>query len=85
MRWLLVFLASPVVMRRFNGYATVVWIVMIPISLWQHWLSSVTYVAVLSIWALVASHLSGWQTAMVAVHQVGDADVQDVMDKMDEA
>ena len=33
------------------------------------WISSVTYVAALSIWALVAGHWSSWQAARVEVEQ----------------
>lgn len=74
------FLSSPVVLRRVNGWLTIVWIVMIPVSYFAGWLSSVTYVSALSLWALVASHWSGWQSARVEVAQDADADVQDVVD-----
>jgi hypothetical protein len=76
------FLARPVVQRRLNGWATVLWILMIPVSLVLHWLSSVTYVAALSIWALVSGHLGAWVSARVGQHQADDADVQDVMDRL---
>lgn len=66
-------------MRRANGWLTIAWIAMIPISAWQGWLKSVTYVSALSLWALVAGHLSTWQAARVEVHQDKDADVQDVL------
>jgi hypothetical protein len=77
------FLARPGVQRRINGWAVVLWVAMIPVSLVLHWLSSVTYVAALSIWALVTGHLSSWVSAMVAEHQDNDADVQDVMDHLE--
>jgi hypothetical protein len=76
--------ADPVLMRRLNGWAVIFWLVMIPVSLELHWLSSVTYVAALSIWALVSGHLSTWQSARVEVHQSNDANVSEVLEKLDE-
>ena len=60
---------NPAFMRRVNGWLTIFWIVMIPISLITGWISSVTYVAVLSLWALVSGHWSAWQAARVEVRQ----------------
>jgi hypothetical protein len=60
---------DPVFMRRVNGWMTIFWIAMIPISYSMGWLSSVTYVSALSLWALVASHWSTWQAARVEVEQ----------------
>ncbi|MDB5178026.1 MAG: hypothetical protein JWO61_409 [Candidatus Saccharibacteria bacterium] len=60
---------DPLFMQRVNGWMAVFWIVMIPISLTMGWLSSVTYVSALSIWALVSGHWSAWQAARVEVEQ----------------
>ena len=60
---------DPVFMRRVNGWLTIFWIVMIPISYEMGWLDSVTYVSALSLWALVAGHWSTWQAARVEVNQ----------------
>ncbi len=60
---------DPVFMRRVNGWLTIFWLVMIPISYTMHWLSSVVYVSALSLWALVAGHWSSWQAARVEVAQ----------------
>jgi hypothetical protein len=84
MRRLARWLGSPVVMRHLNGWATVFWVLMIPVSLELHWLSSVTYVAALSIWALVSGHLATWQSARIAAHQADDANVQEVLDIVSE-
>ena len=65
---------DPVFMRRVNGWMTIFWIAMIPISYSMGWLSSVTYVSALSLWALVASHWSTWQAARVEVAQ--DEEIQ---------
>jgi hypothetical protein len=60
---------DPVFMRRVNGWLTVFWIFMIPVSIITHWLSSVQYVSALSLWALVSGHWSSWQAARVEVRQ----------------
>jgi hypothetical protein len=60
---------DPVFMRRVNGWLTIFWIAMIPVSMATHWISSVTYVAALSLWALVSGHWSAWQAARVEVNQ----------------
>jgi len=60
---------DPKFMRRVNGWLTIFWIAMIPISIATHWISSVTYVAALSLWALVSGHWSAWQAARVEVNQ----------------
>ncbi len=66
---------DPVLMRRLNGWATILWIVMIPVSMYFGWLSSVQYVSALSLWALVSGHLSAWQAARVEVKQDEQAGV----------
>ena len=65
---------DPLFMRRVNGWLTVLWIVMIPVSIATHWISSVTYVAALSLWALVSGHWSAWQAARVEVKQEHEAE-----------
>ena len=60
---------DPVFMRRANGWLTVLWIVMIPVSVATGWVKSVAYVSALSLWALVAGHWSAWQAARVEVVQ----------------
>jgi hypothetical protein len=56
-------------MRRVNGWLTIFWLLMIPVSIITHWISSVTYVAALSLWALVSGHWPAWQAARVEVNQ----------------
>ncbi|MDX6487217.1 MAG: hypothetical protein QOF43_2370 [Gaiellaceae bacterium] len=65
---------DPVFMRRVNGWLTVFWIAMIPVSFLLHWFSSVVYVSALSLWALVAGHWSSWQAARVEVEQSREAE-----------
>jgi hypothetical protein len=73
---------DPVFMRRLNGWLTVLWIVMIPLSIVTGWINSVTYVAALSLWALVSGHWSAWQAARVEVAQ---AEEQEKREKEDVA
>ncbi len=56
-------------MRRVNGWLTIVWVAMIPVSYSLGWLHSVAYVSALSLWALVSGHWSAWQAARVEVAQ----------------
>ena len=60
---------DPYFMRRVNGWLTVFWIAMIPVSIVMGWLSSVAYVSALSLWALVSGHWAAWQAARVEVNQ----------------
>jgi hypothetical protein len=59
-------------MRRVNGWLTILWLVMIPLSLALGWVHSVVYVSALSLWALVSGHWSAWQAARVEVNQQAD-------------
>jgi hypothetical protein len=59
-------------MRRVNGWLTIFWIAMIPISLATGWVKSVVYVSALSLWALVSGHWSAWQAARVEVIQAAE-------------
>ena len=43
---------DPVFLRRVNGWLTIFWLLMIPVSLVTGWVSSVVYVSALSLWAL---------------------------------
>lgn len=56
-------------MRRVNGWLTIAWILMIPVSVMTGWVRSVSYISALSLWALVSGHWSAWQAARVEVEQ----------------
>jgi len=73
---------DPVFMRRVNGWLTIFWLAMIPVSIATGWVKSVVYVSALSLWALVSGHWSAWQAARVEVRQEEDADVQEVLDEI---
>jgi hypothetical protein len=68
---------DPLFMRRLNGWLTIFWILMIPLSIVTGWITSVTYVAALSLWALVSGHWSAWQAARVEVEQAKEAEKRD--------
>ncbi|MEO6122319.1 MAG: hypothetical protein ABIR32_01320 [Ilumatobacteraceae bacterium] len=65
---------DPTFMRRVNGWLTIFWIMMIPVSIAFGLLSSVVYVSALSLWALVSGHWSAWQAARVEVEQQAQAE-----------
>jgi hypothetical protein len=71
---------DPVFMRRVNGWLAIFWVAMIPVSFVMGWLSSVTYVSALSLWALVSGHWSAWQAARVEVTQEAQAKEQAAVD-----
>ena len=80
---------DPVFMRRVNGWLTIFWLAMIPVSYELGWLKSVIYVSALSLWALVSGHWSAWQAARVEVAQAKQMERQEqepveerVVDKM---
>jgi hypothetical protein len=75
---------DPLFMRRLNGWLTIFWILMIPVSLITGWISSVTYVAALSLWALVSGHWSAWQAARVEVMQREQAEEEAKRDEAGE-
>ena len=68
---------DPRFMRSVNGWLTIFWIVMIPVSILTGWVSSVQYVSALSLWALVSGHWSAWQAARVEVKQELQAEQAD--------
>jgi hypothetical protein len=71
---------DPVFMRKVNGWLTIFWLIMIPVSMATHWIGSVTYVAALSLWALVSGHWSAWQAARVEVKQQEEAETREQED-----
>jgi hypothetical protein len=64
-------------LRRVDGWFTIFWILMIPVSIATGWVRSITYVSALSIWALMSEHWSTWQAARVEVTQQREADERD--------
>jgi hypothetical protein len=73
---------EPVLMRRVQGWLTILWVVMIPLSLAMGWVKSVTFVSALSLWALVASHGAWWAAASVECRQAEENVAADVVEEM---
>ena len=71
---------DPTFMRRVNGWLTVLWILMIPVSIATGWIHSVAYISALSLWALVSGHWSAWQAARVEVEQAREAEKREMED-----
>ena len=79
---------DPVFMRRVNGWLTMFWVGMIPVSYALGWLKSVAFVSALSLWALVSGHWSAWQAARVEVAQaaqIADHEANPIEEKVVEA
>ena len=73
---------DPRLMRRAQGWLTILWVVMIPASLATGWVKSVTFVSALSLWALVASHGAWWAAASVEVRQDEEDVAGDVVERI---
>jgi hypothetical protein len=73
---------DPVHMRRAQGWLTMLWLAMIPVSLVTGWVKSVTFVSALSLWALVASHGAWWAAASVECRQAQENVAGDVVKKL---
>lgn len=50
-------------LRRVHAVATVVWVLMVPLSVVTGWLWSVAFVAACSIYANAVGHASAWQAS----------------------
>ncbi len=73
-------ITDPKKFRKLNGWLTVVWIVLIPISAALGLLTSVVYVSALSLYAIVTGHLATWQAARVESRQEDDSTEQVVQE-----
>lgn len=61
-------LAKPTVQTWFNGIATALWLVMMPVTLMcAFFRTSILWLAFISAWALFATHLGAWIAALVNV------------------
>lgn len=74
---------DPVFMRKVNGWLTILWLVALPVAIVTGLINSVGFISMISIYALVTGHWSAWQASRVEVRQEEDADVQEVVDKID--
>jgi hypothetical protein len=60
--------AHPLVQTWFNGFFALVWLIIMPLTLiFPIFRSSILWVAFISAWALFATHLGAWISALVNV------------------
>lgn len=59
----------PGFLKAFHGWATVAWIVMVPIVAMSDLKASITFLVAVSVYAIVLGHWSSWQAARVEVVQ----------------
>jgi hypothetical protein len=60
---------DPVFMRRFNGWCTIFFIALVPVSAVTGWVESTSFISYLSLVALILGSLSAWQASRVEVEQ----------------
>jgi hypothetical protein len=63
MRRLRDYFAQPSVLRTVHGWATILWLVMAPVSAFTSLRHSIQYLVGLSVYAVVISHWGAWQTS----------------------
>jgi hypothetical protein len=63
---------DPLTMQRLHGWATVAWLLAIPVSILLR--DSLVWVVVLSHYAIVTGHWSSWQASRVEVRQAESED-----------
>ena len=76
-------LADSVLLRRFHGYMTVLWGLLVPITVFTGLKGSIVWIALMSVWANFVGHFSSWQAARVEVKQDKvEAEEQQKLDKV---
>jgi hypothetical protein len=63
--------------RRFNGFRAIIWTGVIPVAYFWGWVASVTFVAVCSLYANVASDVAAWRSDV-------NPQLDDIEEKIDE-
>jgi hypothetical protein len=54
---------NPTMLRHFHAAASILWLIMIPISIVTPLKDSVPFLVGISLWALVGAHWAAWQAA----------------------
>lgn len=67
----------PKFLRAFHGWMTLIWAVLIPISVLTDLRESVFWIVLMSVWANFVGHFSSWQATRVEVKQDEQLDVVD--------
>lgn len=75
------FAANPLTMRSVNGWASIFWAANFPAVIAVYWLApdvwkqaSILYLALVSVYANFAGHISGWQSANTEAQLRDDID-----------
>lgn len=63
---------SPKFMMQLHLVLTVIWFLMIPLAIYTGWITSIVFVAAISIYANFAGHYSSYQAARTEARQAGD-------------
>lgn len=53
-------LGNPTKFRQLNGWLTVLWAIMLPLSIFMGWINLVAFISAISIYANFGAHLSTW-------------------------
>jgi hypothetical protein len=59
----------PAFLKRFHGWSTTIWAILIPITVFTDLKTSITWIAMMSVWANFVGHFSSWQATRVEVKQ----------------
>lgn len=73
---------NPTFMRKLNGWATIFWLCMLPVSLITGLVNSVGFISLISIYALVTGHWSTFQAARVEERQ-DDDDTEETVERVE--
>ena len=68
----------PQFLRGFHGWMTLMWGVLIPVTVFTGLKGSIIWIALMSVWANFVGHFSSWQAARVEVKQ--DDQLDDAVD-----
>lgn len=72
----------PAFLRGFHGWMTLGWGLLVPITVFTNLKTSITWIALMSVWANFVGHFSSWQAARVEVKQ--DEQLDDTTEQVDD-
>jgi hypothetical protein len=59
----------PAFLKAFHGWLTLIWGVLIPITVFTSLKGSIIWISLMSVWANFVGHFSSWQATRVEVRQ----------------
>lgn len=69
----------PEFLKAFHGWSTLVWFILIPLTILTDLKESIMWIALMSVWANFVGHFSSWQATRVEVKQ--DQEIEEKADK----